>query len=113
MFQYLEEMQEDIFSLSVEQIEGKYYDICSTLASSTHAERIKMIQLDSYEESMRIGLRETLKLAESEERQFILSMISIMNGIVGFIFVRSMFRLRKRTMIGLLNGHMILRDRSL
>ncbi|MGE6537746.1 hypothetical protein [Bacillus luti] len=67
MFQYLEEMQEDIFSLSLEQIEGKYYDICSTLASSAHAERIKMIQLDSYKESMRIGLRETLEIAESEE----------------------------------------------
>ncbi len=26
-----------------------------------------MIQLDSYEESMRIGLRETLEIAESEE----------------------------------------------
>ncbi|HDR4560250.1 hypothetical protein COE58_23525 [Bacillus cereus] len=67
MFHYLEEMQEDIFSLSVEQIEVKYYSICSTLASGAHAERIKMIQLDSYEESMRIGLRETLEIAESEE----------------------------------------------
>ncbi|MFZ7758661.1 hypothetical protein ACO1DG_21945 [Bacillus thuringiensis] len=27
IFQYLEEMQEDIFSLAVEQIEAKYYDI--------------------------------------------------------------------------------------
>ncbi|AVP47741.1 hypothetical protein GH880_18540 [Bacillus thuringiensis] len=27
IFQYLEEMQEDVFSLAVEQIEAKYYDI--------------------------------------------------------------------------------------
>ncbi|QEL80102.1 hypothetical protein DN407_16350 [Bacillus sp. JAS24-2] len=27
IFQYLEEMQEDVFSLAVEQIEAKYYDM--------------------------------------------------------------------------------------
>ncbi|MGE7854719.1 hypothetical protein ACQKNI_00765 [Bacillus sp. NPDC094064] len=67
MFQYLEEMQEDIFSLSVKQVEVKYYGICSTLASGAHAERIKMIRLDSYEKSVGKGLRETLEIAESEE----------------------------------------------
>lgn len=58
IFQYLEGMQGDVFSLSVSQIESKYYDICSTLASSEHAERIKLIPLDLYKESMRIGLKE-------------------------------------------------------
>ncbi|MGE6347742.1 hypothetical protein ACQKIY_02085 [Bacillus mycoides] len=71
IFQYLEEMQEDVFSLSVSQIESKYYDICSTLASSEDAERIKLIPLDSYKESMRIGLKEALKVAESEEAKAI------------------------------------------
>ena len=71
MFQYLEEMQEDVFSLSVSQIESKYYDICSTLASSEDAERVKLIPLDSYKESMRIGLKEALKVAESEEAKAI------------------------------------------
>ncbi|MGG0152809.1 hypothetical protein [Bacillus mycoides] len=71
IFQYLEEMQEDVFSLAVEQIEGKYYDICSTLVSSAHAERIKLIPLDSYKESMRIGLKEALEIAESEEAKAI------------------------------------------
>ncbi|MBJ8103517.1 MULTISPECIES: hypothetical protein [Bacillus cereus group] len=71
IFRYLGEMQEDVFSLAVEQIEAKYYDICCMLASSAHAERIKSIPLDSYEKSMRIGLRETLEVAESEEAKAI------------------------------------------
>ncbi|SCM95867.1 Uncharacterized protein BWINRASL_03115 [Bacillus mycoides] len=71
IFQYLEEMQEDIFSLSVEQIEVKYYDICSTLASSAHAEQIKSIPLDSYKEGMRIGLKEALEITASEETKAI------------------------------------------
>ncbi|EJQ97302.1 hypothetical protein [Bacillus cereus] len=71
IFQYLEGMQGDVFSLSVSQIESKYYDICSTLASSEDAERIKLIALDSYKESMRIGLKEALKVAESEEAKAI------------------------------------------
>lgn len=64
-------MQGDVFSLSVSQIESKYYDICSTLASSEHAERIKLIPLDLYKESMRIGLKEALEIAESEEAKAI------------------------------------------
>lgn len=48
MFQYLEEMQEDVFSLAVEQIEAKYYDICCMLASTEYAERIKGIDLESF-----------------------------------------------------------------
>lgn len=71
MFQYLEEMQEDIFSLSVSRIESKYYDICSRLASSEDAKRIKLIQLDSYKESMRRGLKEALEIAASEEAKAI------------------------------------------
>ncbi|PGO26251.1 hypothetical protein CN984_18235 [Bacillus cereus] len=71
IFQYLEEMQEDVFSLSVPQIESKYYDVCRTLASSEDAERIKLIPLDLYKESMRIGLKEALEIAESEEAKAI------------------------------------------
>jgi len=71
IFQYLEEMQEDVFSLSVSQIESKYYDVCRTLASSEDAEHIKLIPLDLYKESMRIGLKEALEIAESEEAKAI------------------------------------------
>lgn len=71
IFQYLDEMQEDIFSLAVGQIEVKYYDMCSMLASGMHAERIKLIPLDTYEESMRIGVREALEVVECEEAKAI------------------------------------------
>lgn len=56
IFQYLEEMQEDVFSLAVEQIEAKYYDICCMLASTEYAERIKVIDVESYKVSIRVGL---------------------------------------------------------
>ncbi|MED0981642.1 hypothetical protein P4T48_19530 [Bacillus paramycoides] len=71
IFQYLEEMQEDIFSLQVSEIESKYYEICSMLASSEDAERIKSIHLDSYKKSIRISLKEALEMAASEEAKAI------------------------------------------
>ncbi|AFQ11550.1 TPA: hypothetical protein ACG05V_002038 [Bacillus pacificus] len=71
IFQYLEEMQEDVFSLAVEQIEGKYYDICCTLASKGYAERIKAIHLGAYEESIRLALYEAIQIATSEEAKAI------------------------------------------
>ncbi|HFK1510421.1 hypothetical protein [Bacillus paranthracis] len=71
MFQYLEEMQEDILSLSVKQIEGKYYDICCMLASTECAERIKVIDLESYKESIREGLDAAVEMATNEEAKAI------------------------------------------
>lgn len=71
IFQYLEEMQEDVFSLAVEQIEAKYYDICCMLASTECAERIKVIDLESYKESIRVGLEATVERATNEEAKAI------------------------------------------
>ena len=114
IFQYLEEMQEDVFSLAVEQIEAKYYDICCMLASTEYAERIKVIDVESYKVSIRVGLDAAVEMATmKKQKRFILSMTLITSGLVSFIFVRSMLHLKKRMMIGLLNGHMMLRDRSL
>ncbi|MCP1164515.1 MULTISPECIES: hypothetical protein [Bacillus] len=71
MFQYLEEMQEDIFSLSVERIELKYFEICSMLASAKYAERIKAIDLELYKESIRLGLDAAVEMATNEEAKAI------------------------------------------
>ncbi|MED1303964.1 hypothetical protein BK704_22280 [[Bacillus thuringiensis] serovar konkukian] len=71
IFQYLEEMQENVFSLAVEQIEAKYYDICCMLASTEYAERIKAIHLGAYEESIRLALNEAIQIATSEEAKAI------------------------------------------
>ncbi|PFB26036.1 hypothetical protein [Bacillus cereus] len=71
MFQYLEEMQEDIFSLSVKQIELKYFEICSMLASTEYAERIKAIDLESYKESIRVGLNAAVEMSNNEEAKVI------------------------------------------
>ncbi|MGG0301009.1 hypothetical protein ABEY59_10945 [Bacillus albus] len=71
MFQYLEEMQEDIFSLSVERIELKYFEICSMLSSTEYAERIKAIDLESYKESIRVGLDAAVEMATNEEAKAI------------------------------------------
>jgi len=71
IFQYLEEMQEDVFSLAVEQIEAKYFEICSMLASAEYAERIKAIDLESYKESIRVGLDAAVEMATNEESKAI------------------------------------------
>ncbi|PDY85212.1 hypothetical protein [Bacillus toyonensis] len=71
IFQYLEEMQEDLFSLAVKQIEAKYYDICCMLASTEYVERIKVINLESYKESIRVGLDAALEMATNEEAKAI------------------------------------------
>ncbi|PEB59518.1 hypothetical protein COM79_02265 [Bacillus cereus] len=71
IFQDLEEMQEDVFSLAVEQIEAKYYDICCMLASTECAERIKAIDLESYKESIRVGLDAAVEMATNEEAKAI------------------------------------------
>ncbi|ENB9403775.1 TPA: hypothetical protein ACGW5B_001813 [Bacillus paranthracis] len=71
MFQYLEEMQEDIFLLSVERIELKYFEICSMLASAEYAERIKAIDLESYKEGIRGGLDAAVEMTTDEEAKAI------------------------------------------
>ncbi|HEF5694800.1 hypothetical protein ACQVWE_01780 [Bacillus cereus] len=71
IFQYLEEMQEDVFSLAVEQIEAKYYDICCMLASTEYAERIKVIDVESYKVSIRVGLDAAVEMATTEEAKAI------------------------------------------
>ncbi|MGG1607626.1 hypothetical protein [Bacillus wiedmannii] len=71
MFQYLEEMQEDIFSLSVEEIEMKHFEICCMLASTEYAERIKAIDLESYKEIIRVGLDAAVEMATNEEAKAI------------------------------------------
>ncbi|MBG9580495.1 hypothetical protein ABE42_15115, partial [Bacillus thuringiensis] len=71
IFQYLEEMQEDVFSLAVEQIEAKYYDICCMLASTEYAERIKVIDVESYKVSIRVGLDAAVEMATNEEAKAI------------------------------------------
>ncbi|KFM95004.1 hypothetical protein [Bacillus clarus] len=49
VYTYLEELQNDIFSLSFNDIEQKYYQICVQLSGIEYAQEIHTIDMTRYE----------------------------------------------------------------
>lgn len=87
IFEYLEELQEDIFSLHVSQIESKYYEICVTLSSTNDAKRIQSVSLDVYKRKLSFGLYEALIIAKEESSEAIYYEYDLDNHWGGHFFV--------------------------
>ncbi|MED4217843.1 hypothetical protein P4671_17850 [Priestia megaterium] len=63
IFDYLEEMQLELFQKSFEEIEAKYYRLCSTIAGNNVAERIQSINLDILQTKLKSSLKKALYIA--------------------------------------------------
>lgn len=64
IYSYLEEMQSDLFIGNLEEMERKYYDLCSQLAGNSMANRVQKINLDEYQKELERGITEALEVAE-------------------------------------------------
>ncbi|MEH6964493.1 hypothetical protein V7079_25035 [Priestia megaterium] len=66
IFDYLEEMQVELFQKSFEEIEAKYYQLCSTIAGDNVAERIRNINLDILQTKLKSSLPKALYIANEQ-----------------------------------------------
>lgn len=66
IFDYLEEMQVELFQKSFEEIEAKYYRLCSTIAGDNVAERIRSINLDILQIKLKSSLKKALYIANEQ-----------------------------------------------
>ncbi|MCM3016667.1 hypothetical protein M3582_01095 [Priestia megaterium] len=66
IFDYLEEMQVELFQKSFEEIEAKYYRLCSTIAGDNIAARIRNISLDIFQTKLKSSLQEALHIANKQ-----------------------------------------------
>ncbi|MFP3663532.1 hypothetical protein SB717_00115 [Priestia sp. SIMBA_032] len=49
IFDCLDELQVELFKESIEEIEAKYYELCSTVVEGNTAKRIRNINLDTFQ----------------------------------------------------------------
>lgn len=66
IFDYLEEMQVELFQKSFEEIEAKYYRLCSTIAGDNIAARIRNISLDIFQTKLKSSLQEALHIVNEQ-----------------------------------------------
>lgn len=66
IFDYLEEMQVELFQKSFEEIEDKYYRLCSTIAGDNVAERIRNVNLDILQTKLKSSLQKALYIENKQ-----------------------------------------------
>ncbi|WP_141541136.1 hypothetical protein [Priestia aryabhattai] len=53
IFDCLDELQVELFKESIEEIEAKNYELCSTVVESNTAKRIRNINLDTFQTQLK------------------------------------------------------------
>ncbi|ANC78552.1 hypothetical protein ABE65_017800 [Fictibacillus phosphorivorans] len=66
IFEHLEELQVDLKEKIMEEIEEKYFNICSELAGKERAKTIKQVDLNEYVNELKTGLKQSLKIAQEQ-----------------------------------------------
>lgn len=66
IFEYLDELQADISEKDFQEIEDKYFKICSELAGQDRAKKIEQISLDTYINELKSGLEQSIKIAQEQ-----------------------------------------------
>ncbi|UYP06046.1 MULTISPECIES: hypothetical protein [Priestia] len=55
IFDCLDELQVELFKESIEEMEAKYYELCSTVVEGNTAKRIHNINLDTFQTQLKRG----------------------------------------------------------
>lgn len=66
IFEHLDELQVDLREKNLEEIEEKYFNICSELAGTERANSIKRVDLNEYVNELKTGLEQSLKIAQEQ-----------------------------------------------
>ncbi|MCS1351338.1 hypothetical protein [Mechercharimyces sp. CAU 1602] len=64
IYDYLTEMQANLFQMSYVEINNRYYNICKELAGVSQANAINNINMDNYVRELRSGIIKSLALGE-------------------------------------------------
>ncbi|MCG0050770.1 hypothetical protein [Priestia aryabhattai] len=71
IFDYLDEIQIELFQKSFKEIEAKYYGLCSTIAGDDVATRINNINLDILQTQLKSSLQEVLHIVNEQSGEAI------------------------------------------
>lgn len=71
IFDYLDELQADLLSKNLEEIEDKYFNICSRLAGQDSSNKIREVNLEGYEQELTALLNESIELAHKHKAKAI------------------------------------------
>lgn len=66
IFEHLDELQVELRRKKLEEIEEKYFNICSKLAGPDRANTIKQISLNQYVNDLKLGLEQSIKIAQKQ-----------------------------------------------
>ncbi len=64
IFELLDELQVDLCSKQLEEVEEKFFKICSKLAGHARANTNKQIRLDEYVHELKLGLERSINIAQ-------------------------------------------------
>ncbi|MED4002543.1 hypothetical protein [Priestia aryabhattai] len=71
IFDCLEELQAELFEKSCEEMEAKYYELCSTNVGGNEAERIHNINLDTFQTQVKSSLQEAMHIVNEQSAKAI------------------------------------------
>jgi hypothetical protein len=71
IFDYLDELQAGIVTRNLEEMEDKYFNICSRLAGQDSANKIRQVNLDGYEQGLTALIKESIELAHKHKAKAI------------------------------------------
>ncbi|MFE4094906.1 hypothetical protein ACFX4K_25835 [Priestia sp. YIM B13484] len=71
IFDCLDELQAELFEKSYEEMEAKYYELCSTYVEGNEAERIHNINLDTFQTQVKSSLQEAMRIVNEQSAKAI------------------------------------------
>ncbi|WP_176344223.1 hypothetical protein [Priestia aryabhattai] len=71
IFDCLDELQAELFEKSYEEIEARYYELCSTQVEGNEAERIHNINLDTFQMQVKSSLQEAVCIVNEQSAKAI------------------------------------------
>ncbi|MFB8427074.1 hypothetical protein ACFC4S_34595 [Priestia megaterium] len=87
IFDCLDELQAELFEKSYEEMEAKYYELCSTNVESNEAERIHNINLDTFQMKVKISLEEAVHIVNEQSAKAIYFEYDMDNGWESTFFI--------------------------
>lgn len=71
IFDCLDELQAELFEKSYEEMEAKYYELCSTTVKGNATERIHNISLDTFQKQIKSSLQEAVRIVNEQSAKAI------------------------------------------
>ncbi|WP_195696752.1 hypothetical protein [Priestia megaterium] len=87
IFDCLDELQAELFEKSYEELEAKYYELCSTNVEGNEAKRIRNINVDIFEAQLKSSFQEVLHITNEHSAKAIYFEYDMENNWESIFFV--------------------------